>query len=230
MSRAKRAARILFGDEGEWHLDLDDLLPEKAARKKSAPKAQAPMLAVRPADPAFQKWFAGSKAADSAGNPLRVFHGTSKDTPFEGFRVGKRGAWFTRSPEEASSYALENESMNLVRDTSPGASPWAMKKINTASRVVPAYLNTQRPRVYAPEELGEATRELGGENYALGQQRLFEKLLAEGYDSVIAGDTFVVLRDPGQIKSAISNTGAFDPRQKSVKKAAGGLAVKRKRK
>jgi hypothetical protein len=168
-------------------------------------------------------------AVDSAGAPLRVFHGTSKDAPFDAFRVGKRGAWFTKNPASASDYAIENDSMDLVRDPD-GKNPWSMKKINTASRVVPAYLSLQNPLVVPERELHEMAYKLGGENYARGQGLLFEKLRSEGYDGIIADDTFVVLREPGQIKSTISNTGAFDPRQKSVKKAHGGLAVKRKRK
>ena len=228
MSRASRLLKAI-GEEADWDLDLGDLFPAKKAARKAPAKKEAETFAVRPGDPAFQNWFARSMAVDSAGAPLRVFHGTSKDAPFDAFRVGKRGAWFTKNPASASDYAIENDSMDLVRDPD-GKNPWSMKKINTASRVVPAYLSLQNPLVVPERELHEMAYKLGGENYARGQGLLFEKLRSEGYDGIIADDTFVVLREPGQIKSTISNTGAFDPRQKSVKKAHGGLAVKRKRK
>jgi len=202
-------------------------LAVKAATKAAAKKA-AETFAVRPNDPAFQTWFGQSKVVDPAGAPLRVFHGTSKDDPFEAFRVGKRGAWFTKDPAYASEYAAQNDSMNLVPNPTR-ENPWGYRPVNTASRVVPVYLNLQNPLVVPERELHEMATSLGGENYSRGQGLLFDKLRSEGYDGIIAGDTFVVLREPGQIKSAISNTGAFDPRQKNIKKAHGGLTVKRKR-
>jgi len=198
----------------------------KAARKAPVKKA-AETFAVRPDDPAFRDWFARSMAVDPAGDPLRLFHGTSKDDPFDAFRVGKRGAWFTKDPAYASEYAMQNDSMNLVPNPTR-ENPWGYRKVNTASRVIPAYLSLQNPLVVPERELHEMASSLGGENYSRGQSLLFDKLRSEGYDGIIADDTFVVLGGPGQIKSTISNTGAFDPRQKSVKKARGGLAVKRK--
>jgi hypothetical protein len=201
-------------------------LAAKGAAK--AAKKAAETFAVRPNDPAFRDWFARSMAVDPAGEPMRVFHGTSKDDPFEAFRVGKRGAWFTKDPAYASDYAAQNDSMDLVPNPTR-ENPWGYRPVNTASRVVPAYLNLQNPLIVPERELHEMATSLGGENYSRGQGLLFDKLRSEGYDGIIAGDTFVVLREPGQIKSAISNTGAFDTRQKSVKKAHGGLTVKRKR-
>ena len=228
MSRASRLLKAI-GEEAEWDLDLSYLPSPKAAARKAPAKKAAETFAVRPDDPAFRNWFARSMAVDPTGAPMRVFHGTSKDDPFEAFRVGKRGAWFTKDPAYASEYAAQNDSMDLVRDPD-GKSPWSMKKINTASRVVPAYLSLQNPLVVPERELHEMAYKLGGENYSRGQGLLFDKLRQQGYDGIIADDTFVALGEPGQIKSAISNTGAFDARQKSVKKAHGGLAVKRKKK
>jgi hypothetical protein len=215
--------------EADWDLDLSYLFPEKAPRKKAAPKPPPPTFAVRPNDPAFQKWFGQSKVVDPAGAPLRVFHGTSKDDPFEAFRVDKRGAWFTKDPAYASEYAAQNDSMNLVPNPTR-ENPWGYRPVNTASRVIPTYLSFQNPLVVPQRELHEMAYKLGGENYSRGQGLLFDKLRQQGYDGIIADDTFVALGEPGQIKSAISNTGAFDPRQKNVKKAHGGLAVKRKAK
>jgi hypothetical protein len=226
-----RASRLLkaIGEEADWDLDLSDLFPAKKAARKAPVKKAAETFAVRPDDPAFRDWFARSMAVDPAGDPLRVFHGTSKDDPFDAFRVGKRGAWFTRDPAYASEYAMQNDSMDAVPNPTR-ENPWGYRNVNTASRVMPAYLSLQNPLVVPERELHEMAGSLGGENYARGQSLLFDKFRSEGYDGIIAGDTFVVLGGPGQVKSAISNTGVFDPRQKSVRKAHGGLAVKRGKK
>jgi hypothetical protein len=47
----------------------------------------------------FYKWFDGSKAVDADGNPLKLYHGTSKDKDFKYFNVAKSGVWFTPSPK-----------------------------------------------------------------------------------------------------------------------------------
>lgn len=94
---------------------------------------------------------------------------------------------------------------------------------------MPAYLNIQNPMRYPnPSDMHEHVMSLAGQNYKRGQGMLFDQLRAKGHDGVILGDddVFVVLRDPTQIKSAIGNRGTFDPREKDIHKARGGLAVK----
>jgi hypothetical protein len=105
-----------------------------------------------------------------------------------------------------------------------------MKPTNTASRVMPAYINIERPKVYNnAQELTDEILRLGGENYKRGQSIFFDQLRAQGYDGVQYGDgVYVVLGGPEQIKSASGNTGAYDPKQPRMDKARGGLAVKRR--
>ena len=174
--------------------------------------------------------FVANSIVREGKEPKRVYSGTSKDADFTSFRVPRNGAWFTDNPKIASDYALANDSMNLVRDPS-GPNPWSMKHTNTASRVMPAYLNIENPMVYPNQQaLSDATYALGGENYQKGQRALFDQLRAQGFDGVDAGDgTFIVLGGPHQIKSASGNIGSFDPKQKRMDKARGGLAVKRRR-
>jgi hypothetical protein len=70
-----------------------------------------------------------------------------------------------------------------------------------------------------------------------------DNIRSEGYDGVIykpaplktvegdeiLSDEYIVF-DPKQIKSAIGNRGTYDPNDPDIRKARGGLAVKRKRK
>jgi hypothetical protein len=46
----------------------------------------------------LQRWFAGSQAVDANGEPLKLYHGTSKDADFKSFKMPKNGVWFTTDP------------------------------------------------------------------------------------------------------------------------------------
>ncbi len=204
-------------------------LAAKAAREAEGAAARKAAPAVMPAAEraANARRFAAKSVVRKDDEPLRVFSGTSKDTDFNNVRVPRNGAWFTSDPAVASDYAMQNDSMNIVPDLEARRA-WAMKKVNTASRVMPAYLNIENPMVYAdPMVMNEEVYRLGRDNYKRGQGLLFDQLRAQGYDGVKLGDdTFVALKGPEQIKSASGNTGAYDPKQKRMDKARGGLAVK----
>lgn len=179
-------------------------------------------------DPNFQQYFGGSQAVDKYGEPLRLYTGTSKDMDFNAFRVPRNGMWFAKDPKEASEYAMQNDSMDFRPDPD-GPRSWSLKQINTASRVMPAYLSAQNPiRFPEPKLMHDEIYDMTGDNYKRGQGLLFDKFRAKGYDSVILGDdeVFVALRDPTQIKSAIGNQGTYSVKDKKMNKARGGLAVK----
>lgn len=165
--------------------------------------------------PEFKSWFRTSKATGQSGNPIVLYTGTSKDLDFKAFKVSSRGAWFNASPEIASQYAKDNDSKRSVRD--PDAKWFQYKEVNTADRVIPVYIRAENPMVYENlEDFSNEITRLGGASYARGQAALFRNLLSQGYDSVHLKsrtepetDTWVVLKTPSQIKSAISNTGEF---------------------
>lgn len=164
--------------------------------------------------PNFKAWFGdwendptnASKVIDpDTGEPLVVYHGTSKDQDFTRFKVGARGAWFTSDVEEASAYAALNDSMG------PRYNPESRlyEDRNTASRVMPVFLRVARPyRLTAEEAIRVNTS-----NYAKAQRELFPAIKAKGYDGILWNDTmlkeWVVLGGPEQVKSATGNTGAF---------------------
>lgn len=164
--------------------------------------------------PEFKDWFKAS-VAKTGDKPDIYYTGTSKDKDFTGFNVGKHGAWFTKKPDEASMYALENDSMGYKMNG------WNYEKTNTASRVIPAYIRAENPyRGELPENV------LGQSNYKAAQSKWFEQLRKEGYDSWMPdsakGDLLVVLQEPQQIKS-IFNQGTFSNSSKHMNKAEGGL-------
>jgi hypothetical protein len=152
--------------------------------------------------PAFKQWFGKSKVAGSDGKPTVVYTGTSKDVDFSTFKVPKSGVWFTESQEGASQYALENDSMTIKTEDYR-----TFQEINTASRVIPAYLRIDNPAKLSKEE-SDSIRY--AKNYRKAQGDLFDRLRSRGHDGVEIGDgTWVVLKSPNQIKSAIGNTGEF---------------------
>lgn len=159
--------------------------------------------------PEFKRWFGDSKVVDENGEPLVVYHGTSKDKDFKSFNVGTRGSWFTTSPDEASSYAKDNDSQGYKYE----GGKFIAK--NTASRVVPVYLSIKNPYVLTDED-NKLLSAPG--NYANAQRIVFGKAFAKGADGIKIGDgIWVVLKSPTQIKSAIGNRGTFDPTKKDIR-------------
>jgi hypothetical protein len=163
---------------------------------------------------ALDSFLARSAVRTEKGDPLRVYTGTSADADFDAFRVPKRGTWFSKDPEAASLYALDNESMGFTRDGHK------LTPKNTASRVIPAYLDIQNPFMMTDEVFNNRLQVPG---YKAAQARLFDELRAKGHDGVVFPDgTYVVLKSPSQIKSAIGNQGTYDPTSRIMTRASGG--------
>jgi hypothetical protein len=152
-------------------------------------------------NPNFKRWFGDSKVVDSRGNPLRMYTGTSKDIDFDKFKIPKNGAWFTADTGVASEYAKDNDSKGYKWENGKPV------EINTASRVMPVYLRIVNPYVITKEDFAEINKS----NYKSAQGRFFDTLRQKGFDGINFGDnTWVVIGDASQIKSAIGNRGQYD--------------------
>jgi hypothetical protein len=166
----------------------------------------------------FANWF-GNSVTHTDGEPHVFYTGTSKDKDFTSHNVGRHGAWFTRDPEVASSYAAQNDSQGYKREG------WNMVSTNTASRVIPAYVKAENPYT------GPLPPETLRDNYKAAQSDWFDTLRAKGHDAWIpadqGGNLVVALKEPQQIKS-IYNNGKFDPNQKHMNKADGGAVERSK--
>lgn len=145
----------------------------------------------------FWRWFGDSKVVDSEGRPLVVYHGTTDDfSKFDGKATGVNADYenlffFAQDPDTASTYA----------DHSDG-------------NVLPVYLKALNPvdrrHVY---------------NLRESRDSAIQKMLEEDRDSAFfndsnqegrAGGVAWTVRSPDQIKSAIGNSGAFDPNNSSI--------------
>ena len=162
----------------------------------------------------FKRWFGDSKVVDAEGKPLVVYHGTDRE--FTEFRMGSapgwgRGIYFTDNRDQAEA------------DYGGGA----------GGRVVEAYLSIRNPwrGGFPGYEEVEGTRAWQGYTGRFEDSldawdedgRFAGEVLRElGYDGVIAENSNdirgleIVAFDPGQIKSATGNSGAFDPNNPSI--------------
>jgi hypothetical protein len=170
-------------------------------------------------EPSFEKWFKNSKVVNKKGEPLIVYHGT----PYN-FGIFKRkkgrpqgGFFFTQSPRLASN-------MSISESPEEGAN------------VMATYLSLQNPLV-VKEGSPEADEVTGSMDDTFRKE-----LEKKGYDGIIvqrirdvsgagpgdkAGDfSEIVVFDEKNIKSSISNLGAYDPTNPIITKAAGGFIDK----
>ena len=148
----------------------------------------------------FASWFGESKVVERDGTPLRLFHGTTKD--FESFDKRKHRGWatnnmlgmfFTRHAGSASDYACKLSGAN----------------------VRPVYLSLRNPYV---QNVYEWQAMQGSSLWSIERVRVWKRdLVKSGFDGVVdsVGVEFIAFR-PEQIKSAIGNSGVFDPLSPSL--------------
>ena len=157
--------------------------------------------------PEFKRWFGDSKVVDASGNPMVVYHGTSKDKPFSSFTRNAQGTWFTSDPEAASSYATTNDSQKVVYEDGRYVSK------NTSAQVFPVYLSIKNPLKVEGEVLKKWQASV---NYRAANKMLVGDAKYRGYDGLMFGEGVFVAFEPTQIKSAIGNKGTFDPKDSNI--------------
>jgi len=147
--------------------------------------------------PQFKQWFGESKVVDEAGAPLVVYHGTIRQ--FDSFDVGAErsiqadpnaeGLYFTRHAEDAGNYAASRTGEQ------------------DGANVLPVYVSLKKPFIWPDDGLPPA----------LISKAQRADLEAAGHDGIIfrGGDEVVAFR-PSQVKSAIGNSGRFDPNSASL--------------
>lgn len=142
----------------------------------------------------------GTKIVDALGKLRLMYHGTSKDTIFKDIKANRNGAWFTSDPKEASGYATTNDSQHPVYDYEKRH--YVTK--NTASRVMPVYLDIKNPKVLDRAE-NNKFHNSRGDNYRQSQREYIDQAKREGYDGLISPDGDIVIAfDKSQIHSALS--------------------------
>lgn len=193
-------------------------LPSLPAEAKRLPHTETPE---------FKAWFGESKVTDEDGKPLVVYHGTNRDfTRFErapsktGNVTAGLGYFFSPSGGEASRYASDFGTKEggavlptflSIRNPYPMSySEWneiAMRPFKAAAEPAVGMKTAMAPeRMERIRKADEAAKQYVSE--------LRAKLISEGYDGIQIHNGAMreyVAFYPEQIKSAIGNSGRFDP-------------------
>jgi diguanylate cyclase (GGDEF)-like protein len=153
-----------------------------------------------------------SKVVDANGEPLVVYHETSAD--FSVFDPNRKGA--SHDDDEAP--------LGIFAKSKP-------RHLGLGSAQMPVFLDIKSPRIWASRE--EAVADLKGMIKGVGdaqgagmtpeevQRAIREHLVAEGYDGVhlrrdgLTTDAWIAFH-PEQVKSAIGNTGEYNPDNPSI--------------
>ena len=198
-----------------------------AAVSKMAPAARAKILD----NPNFRRWFGDSKVVDEAGNPLVVYHGTTKEfDAFDPSKIGsnfgydKKGFFFTDSKRSSRSYSMtKDEAKDMAfrmskegqakADARTIAANVAINNPLTIADVV-AHPAFQRKQYYDPIDFYDDNRQIISELFNSGKH--------DGAIFKIGGERIVVPLSPTQIKSATGNRGTFDPNDPNITHFAGG--------
>lgn len=175
---------------------------------------------------AFRDWFADSKATNTKGEPLLVFHGAG--AKFTKFDVGGKPIWLTANIKYAEEYSTATRSVERIL---PEASIYA----GNVDRIIPAYIRVKNPADVGntdggysgnyvdlakrlqirPSEM-QAVWEQAGKPELMWQvintPGMVEMLKRHGYDGVQAVENGVkawAVFDSAQVKSAVANNGSF---------------------
>lgn len=157
-------------------------------------------------NPNFKSWFGDSKVVDENGNPLVVYNRAKKRfTNFDSEKqligwLGK-GFYFSTDKDEFKEYGRV---------------------------VLKVYLSIQNPfyvKGNSPSDVYSEVKKISGQEY-FSESDTQNVLIQNGYDGIIFNhwDRGVIIScfEPTQIKSAIGNSGEYDPNNPSIIMAEGG--------
>lgn len=184
------------------------ILPARAFVQQGRSVAVSGPLAFRRAEKvgslAFAKWFGSSKVVNAAGQPLVVYHGTTRDFSefkskgvehINGEAQAALGFFFTNATDYADGYLEHPEIAGAFAD---------------GAQVMPVYLALRNPKVYPISKIQQIE-----DSWSLAQgKRLRAELERKGHDGIIfksdTGNNEYVVFTSNQAKSATGNNGNFD--------------------
>ena len=161
---------------------------------------------------AFHDWAGGTELKDEHGRPQVMYHGTSKDVDYKEMKVPKNGTWLTTDKKGASDYAKDNDSQSLKYEHGK------YREVNSASRVMPVYVKSAKTHTLSADE----NKAINVPNYKKAQGQVFDTLRDKGIDNIDHGHGIhSIIGGSHQIKSALGNSGAFNPTKKNLNEMIG---------
>jgi hypothetical protein len=146
--------------------------------------------------PEFKEWFGDSRVVDEDGKPLVVYHGTKQQfSDFSREKIAddeEYGFFFASNPEAANEYAGDSR--------------------REGGNVMPVYLAIQNPYTVSNNQWSNAEGLSPKEAEAQGYDGYIISGMNRGSDK---SDTYIAF-DPTQIKSAIGNSGKFNPNDPNI--------------
>lgn len=229
---------------------LNGKTPEAEAATPKTANDEVPVGPARAVDtPEFRAWFGDSKVVDDAGNPLVMYHGTSKgefimfDTYASNYGLMGMGGYFTADPDVASSYTKKGQG------GAPTVYSVYLSIKNPVDMDAPADVAAWQAQFDGIEEFHEGgdTNEdwyRAAEDLIIDQEYpkwegaeiMQDGLRGMGFDGIthMGGGRVktegprhrvYVAFDPEQIKSATANRGTFDPNEANMNLQAANEAV-----
>lgn len=199
--------------------DLVKKLKQPDAKEKYFEKLKEEVV-VQTDTPQFKKWFGDSKVVNEDGSPMVMYHGTNSDIfEFNKNKIGKnfpdtsKGFYFTNRPRMAGIYS--DSMANAVSEWNPKSK--FTKEVKPGANIVPVYLSVKNPKIiditnndnyFSPENLLD---ENNGKVVLDAKQKGYDGLIIKKNVDSKFSHSVVVAFEPTQIKSAIGNTGEFNP-------------------
>lgn len=212
---AEPSARTSTSDDVDAAL-VHNLTLQQDAHEAVPPAARAAELMRGPVteNPNFKAWFGDSKVVGEDGTPLVVYHGTTRS--FDTFdpnaprtALPLPGIFFSPYPEIASTYAAIGREIRDADGFIVGAE---------GGNTVPVYLSIKNPILlrYDDRKTGRMTGYKTVEADLLAARKAgHDGAIIEGWTDGSGPMQYVAFR-PEQIKSAIGNSGRFDPNSASL--------------
>jgi hypothetical protein len=173
----------------------------------------------------LSRFVSGSKLLDDAGNPQRLYHITNKD--FDVFKPGGEDPTISGPAIWLSPYAEKQPAMHNVGSGSG---------FKEGTNVMPVYASIKNPLVLDTPEMQDWARTVfankSSEFPYLISPEAKKAMQDEGYDGIILSggsgvdNDEVIAFEGSQIKSAIGNTGAYDPADPRIDRETGGRIAK----
>ncbi len=174
---------------------------ESSVREPSGDPVLASTRADQTKTAAFRKWFGDSKVVNENGDPVVLYHATKSD--FNEFSPDGRGAfgrgiYLSGMPNRLTQYW-------------GGFAKFGDKFGPDGGNIMPVYVRLENPAALQDVMKIHPTDKESRDKYIALQQRLI-RAGHDGAISMINGKVWeAVVFSPSQIKSAIGNSGAFDP-------------------
>lgn len=175
---------------------------------------------------AFKKWFADSKVVDADGNPLVVYHGTTRD--FSEFKKTKSIRTNFNTAQKHLGHFFTDDAKYADQYTSFWSDGESFKD---GANTMPIYLSIKNPKYEPISKINEIE-----DRWTMQQAAQYKKsLIAQGYDGIVfSGETpaqgelreFVAF-NPTQIKSAIGNNGDYSLENNDIAFSRGPVAMAR---